>query len=157
MDREITFTYTPALLRRAAWSFWLRYVGWGGLIAEAIALVLFAYFYSTDRGSWFTVMFGFLFLFGLAAFVFGYLAIVRRSMDQYRKMRSPRVTFQFSDETIHTKSDLGAAEMPWGTIDKLWKSSHVWLLMVTKVNYVTLPADALDDELKQLISSKLER
>lgn len=157
MSREIIFTYTPTLLRRAAWNFSLRYFGWGGLIAEAVALILFTYFYSTDSGSSFTVMFGFLFFFGLATFVFGYLAIVRRSMEQYRKMRSPQVTFRFSDETIYTKSDLGVSEMPWGTIDKLWKSSHVWLLMVTKVNYITLPADALDEELKQLISTKLER
>lgn len=156
MDREICFTYTPALLRYAAWTFWLRYLGWGSLIVQAITLILFTYFYSIDRSSWFTGMFGFLFLFGLAVFTFGYLAIVRRSMDQYHKMRSPQVTFWFSEDVVHTKSDLGVAEVPWVTIDKLWKSSHVWLLMVTKFNYVTLPTDSLDDELKQLISTKLE-
>jgi hypothetical protein len=78
-------------------------------------------------------------------------------MEQYRKMRLPQVTFQFSEASIRTTSDLGTAEIPWRTIDGLWKFPTVWLLMLTKANYVTLPAAALDAELRQLITSKLER
>ncbi len=157
MDREIHVQYTPELLRVDAWSFWRRYVGWGGFIAAILTLVSFLYLVSTGERSWLTVLLGM--IAGLAALMLGggYIGILKRSSDQLRKMSSPIVQFRFTDAALYTRSDLGAAEIPWHGIDGLWKFSKVWLLMITKVNYITLPTEVLDDELRQFIAAKTER
>lgn len=155
VDRELTFTFTPALVRAAALRFWASYFGWAaGISVLAVAAVGF-YFLSVDAsvGRWFLAVAAF----GVLMFVVGGFTTVRRGMGQLRRMAKPVMTIRFTDDQIEPKSDLGSAQIPWSAVYGLRKYSNLWLVMLTKANYMTLPIDNLDQDLRDFISSKIEK
>jgi hypothetical protein len=157
MEYDRIATYTPALLRIAAWYFWRYYIGWGGIIAVVLPLGIFLSGWTRGSRSWLVYGALFVVLFGLLAFVMGYVLLVQRSLGQLRKMHTPVVQFTFTDSGLRSRSDLGSAEIPWRTIEQVLAAPQAWLLMTTKVNYITLPAAILDDEVRQLILRKVRR
>jgi hypothetical protein len=70
-------------------------------------------------------------------------------------MRSLEVAFTFSEEEVGIASDLGASMVPWRTFTGVIRAPKVWLLFLSRSQFVTLPLDAINEELRAFITSKL--
>lgn len=77
-------------------------------------------------------------------------------MEKFERMDEATARFRFTDESVGMESDIGATELKWKMIEKIWKYPDVWLVFIAKQGYVTLPTASMDDELKQFITSNIE-
>ncbi len=150
MDQTVIVTYTEAFIKESVRKQWLNLVGTSGLLLLIllIAIVLFLFFLGAR--DWF---FGFvassLLIFACAMF-FGYFRLRNISMTRFRKMESPTATFRFTDHGISIVADTGKSEVAWKLVEKVIQAQNVWIILVAGGG-ITLPVEALDDELRAYI------
>jgi hypothetical protein len=53
------------------------------------------------------------------------------------------VEFRFEDEGLTMASNLGTSMLKWSTFERVWKFPDLWLLFISKQQYLVLPVDAL--------------
>src|SRR5438067_569444 len=99
MDREISVSYTPELAKIAAWHFWRRYIGWGGIVSISATLVGLIYLIVFNNGEplWLAILLVAVLCFAAGMFIVGYVNVLSRAMNQLKKMKSATGQFRFTE------------------------------------------------------------
>ena len=165
-NREISIRYTPQLVKTAVRCFWFRYVGWPTFISCCLVFAAFIYFLISRERSWpyshwgptwylaVMILLG-LVLFLCVVFITACFRSLKEALDELKKRKSAVVVWRFDEDHIRTRSDLAEAEISWKLIEKVWLFPEVWLLFFSKDNYMTLPVQDIDDELRQFITARV--
>jgi hypothetical protein len=156
MNREITFKYSPELIKFAVWKFWTRSIGVGGFVGYSVVVVGCLYFLLSGDRSWIVGLLGSVVLLGTGIGISSYFIYLNRSLEKFKRMDDATAKLHFNDESIGIQSDIGSTELKWKMIEKVWKYPDVWLVFIAKQGYITLPTASLDNELKEFITSKIE-
>lgn len=157
MQREVTVTYSPEIIRFAVWKFWTRSIGLGTFIAFIILCIAFLVVLMSGDRSWLLGFMGAAVLVCAFVLILTYFLCLNRSMDKFKQMEKPTAKFSFTDEYIGIESDMGKSELSWKLIQKVWQYPSVWLVFLEKQSYITLPTESIDEELKQFIILKLKQ
>ena len=155
MNREITVSYSPELIKFAVWKFWTRNIGLKNFVIFAVVCVAFILVLWGGDRSWFLGFLGAAIVFSFGIGCMSYYMSLRNSMEKFNRMETPTAKFRFTDERIGIESNIGWTELSWKMIEKIWEYPSVWLVFIAKQGYVTLPTANLDDELKQFIVRKV--
>ncbi len=152
---QTTVTYTEALIRRAIFRFWIRFIGWHGfaLIAVCSALCVWAVFWQNDVRIILGCVALWVLVTGMAAGV--YVTYVRRSLSKFRRMNDPTVEVAISDDEFRMKTSLSDAAVKWRVIEAIWRFPEAWLLFTGKNAFTSLPIDAISTEDRELMCSKV--
>lgn len=154
MQREVTVTYTPEIIKFAVWKFWTCSIGLGAFIAFiSLCIAFFVILMNGDR-SWLLGFVGASVLVCAFVLVLTYFVCLNRSMDKFKQMEKPTANFSFSNDYIGIESDMGKVELSWKLLEKIWQYPSVWLVFLEKQSYITLPTESIDEELKQIYYSQ---
>src|SRR3990167_9322141 len=150
-----TVTYSEALIRRAIFHWWIRFIGWHGF--TAIAVVPVACLWLTVHGTMPWLGYG-----GLAAWAFFvvvalgvYVTYVSRSMSKFRRMNDPTAEVTISNDEFHMKSSLADTRLQWRAIEAIWRFPEAWLIFMGKNLFATLPIDGIGIEDRELMCAKV--
>jgi len=157
MDREITVTLTPQLLRltifyqaRAILLFFLLFFLW--ILAN---LVIFWVFGGVLTGAaYFSVLPVALILIFLCLRFYGSYT---RSMAQIQKMKNPEMKYRFTDDWLYVDSELSSSKNSWEMVKGLRKNPKLWRLITQSNASLAIPIEQLDEDLKVFLSSKLSK
>ncbi len=153
---QTTVTYSEALIRRAIFRFWRRFIGWHGFAAIAVASALcgWAVFWQAEK--WITYGSLVLWLLLLSTSVGVYVVYLRRSLATFRRMNDPTVEVTIADDEFRLKSSLVDSSVKWRAIETIWRFPEAWLLFVGKNVFMTLPIDAISMEDRELMCAKVK-
>jgi hypothetical protein len=155
MDREITVTLTPRLVR------WTLYYQFRPLIFIFIfiflALISNVYIF-ISRGGLFTwktclaYMPAVLIPLFLCTLLY---SAYSKSLAQIKKLKSPVMKYRITDDFMQVQSELGSVKNPWSVYKGLRKNEKLWRVISPTGATISLPADILDDKMNALLSTKL--
>lgn len=148
-------TYSEALIRRAIFRWWIRFIGWHGFLASALAPIAFLRLAVYGTNPW--IVYGGLaiWLFSVFVAVAVYVTYVRRSLSKFRRMNDPTAEITISNDELHMKSSLADTRLQWRVIEAIWRFPEAWLLFMGKNLFVTLPIDAISAEDRELMCAKV--
>jgi YcxB-like protein len=89
---------------------------------------------------------------GLAAV---YAAHWRDTVGRIRQMQVPMARFTLNDAELSMASELGSATIPWPLIVEIWEFPGLWLLLLSKSYFVTLPTDGVPAPALQFMRDKV--
>jgi hypothetical protein len=144
------------VLKRGVMHFWLRFVNWHGFLALALSVVLFLYLLFTGERSWLLGVSGTVTLLGIIFALRLYFAYLGRALGRFERMKSKSVQITFTDESFSTTTDLGSGSVNWNNIRFIWRFPDVWLLFLEWNNFMSLPTENLDDEVKAFIVERVQ-
>ena len=130
MQYEVKAEYTKELICTATRRFWLRYIGLKHFLLFAALIILLAWLLYRGNADWITVALGTALSLMAVLYVALYFVYKKRSMAIFREMEQPVTVFRFDDEGVSTRSDLGASEIKWKLVKKVWAFPEVWLLFL---------------------------
>ncbi len=152
---KTTVTYTEALIRRAIFRYWVRFISWHGfaLIGVCSALCVWAVFWQSDV----RVILGSIALWVVVAAIAAgvYVAYAGRSLSKFRRMNDPTVEVTISDDEFRMKTSLSDAAVKWRAIGAIWRFPEAWLLFTGKNAFTALPIDTISTEDRELMCSKV--
>jgi hypothetical protein len=152
MQREITYEWTPELVRIGARRFISRYAG-RSLLAFLIVLAIGVAGLVMGDGS------GFWWLLAIFPVVYALMWVryyfrVTKILDE---MPDRRITVRVEPETITFQTSEHTSIMKWSLIKKLWIFPDVLLVFpYGRWNYSMIPVAPLGDELKRFIEDKVK-
>ena len=152
---QIQARYTEALVKRAAWCFWTRFIGWHDFVIVAILAGLFVYFLVVGDSSWYVPALGTILVLFMVLGSSVYFVYRHRALSTFRRMGEPTALLSFTDTGVSTRSDLGGGDISWRAITHVWMFPEVWLVFVAKGVYFTIPTESLTDEVRQFIGQKV--
>ncbi len=155
MTRTVTLHLSEPLLRRAVWRFWSRAVGWAGAAAFVLAVAMFSYLLATGDRSWEIGVYGTLLLLMVATAVALYLVHYRAAIGKLRLMKVPEVTIEMTPERLRITADSGVGEIIWPAIKEVWRFDEVWLLFLSRAQFITFPLADLDAEARDFILDRV--
>jgi hypothetical protein len=130
----LDFKFCAALFVLTACLGWLLWTGnrsgWVGLLAALIVLMP-------------AVMLG------------AYAAHWRNTVGRIRQMQAPMARFTLSESDITMASELGSAIIPWSLIVEIWEYPELWLLLLSKSNFVTLPIEGVPVAALEFLRAKV--
>jgi hypothetical protein len=86
-----------------------------------------------------------------------WLSVVSRARQaKLALMSEPRAEFVVLDDAVEVTTDRGAGRLPWKTIRQIWKFKGVWLLMMDRNRFVTLPLADAPAEALQFIDKQVQ-
>ena len=153
---QTTVTYSEALIRRAVFRYWVRFVAWHGFafIAFSAAVCIAAVFLHAE--TWIIgcslLLCGF--MISLAATV--YIVRVRVSLAIFRRMNNPTAEVTISDDEFRVKTSLVDSRLQWRVIQAIWQFPETWLIFTGKHAFMILPIDAVGTEDRELICRKVK-
>ncbi len=150
-ERQVTFELDDGLYRRALNRFWLRAYGirqivWAGVVGPALIGLSFTAMRPVALAVCWS-LYAVLVVVSLAS----YFKYVRNAMRAQSKFENHSVTYRFSNRGVSVSSELGSTELKWRAFEKLWKRSDLWFLFLDKNQFLVLPADQLDEDLRAFI------
>ncbi len=153
---QTTVTYSEALIRRAVFRFWVRFIGWHGFatIAAYSAFCVWFVFYWTEP--WAKLASLVLWALLVGACVGVYVAYVRRSLSKFRRMNERTAEVTISKDEFRVKSSLADSRLQWRAIEAIWRFPEAWLLFMGKNVFVTLPIDGISTEDRELMCTKVK-
>jgi hypothetical protein len=150
LPREITYEWSPELVKLGARRFILRYAGWRPLISSGVIALLAAMLFLMGSAHWW--MIAILSLIPPLLLLTYYVRATRISYAMpdrqiFVRIETESITFQSSEQTSILK---------WSGIAKLWVFPDVLILFtLTKLNYIAIPVVPLGPELSQFIEIKV--
>jgi hypothetical protein len=149
--------YTPELCKAASRFHLRQFVDWKLLLAYAILIglaALEAYYRGLS-----TLVLCVLFLVGFSVFFYPmlYRAYVRRSLAFLERMKDPTVSFELDESAFRSRSSLGKSELKWEAFTHYRVSPKVWALYTARFDFISFPAETLDQEARELIQRKIQK
>lgn len=157
MDIEVSVHYTSNIINAASRRFFVRFIGLRGGVGFALLWACVAVLYLFGVRSWYVTSFGTIAVLATVTLPVFYFLYKKRSVDNFKHFSSNEVVFRFRDEEIEIRSSIGQSHIKWQMIQKLWCFPEVWLLFLSKQQYLILPFDALKEELQDFILKKFRR
>lgn len=151
MNRTITFDYSPRIVRKAAKHFLFRYYRKmmllaGVVLALGLVLVLSRY------GGWL----GYLAVLAPFAIPVAWSNYVNTAVKAAQELRDSGVSVTLTDESITFETSQHCCRMNWSLLKDVWRFPDVWLLFTYSVmSYVLIPTEALDEELRSFIETRV--
>lgn len=155
MDREITVTLTPKLMR------WTLYYQFRPLILIIIfvflALISNVYLFVSRGGLftwkvWLAYMPAVIIPLFLCSLIY---SAYSKSLAQIKKVKSPLMKYRMTDDFMQVQSELGSAKNPWEAFKGLRKNGKLWRVIAPTGATISIPVEFLDDKAKDFLSSKL--
>jgi hypothetical protein len=88
---------------------------------------------------------------GFFGMIYFYATYQHRLYRDYNRMNSKVITYQFTEDAITSRSELGVIETPWRTVDKIRCFPDIWLFILAGGGYIYLSADHISRELQTFI------
>ena len=152
LKRQVQFelTYSPTLVRLAAFAFVRRGIGNLAILGPVFLVVGAALSFSRPYG-WLGGMWCGVAGVLLALIVGVYFAHYRHGMAKLRRMKVPHALISLTEEEFSAKADSGSWSVPWRTFRALWQFPDFWLLIIGTNQYITLPAAQLPEDARTFI------
>src|SRR5262249_50178272 len=90
----------------------------------------------------------------LSGWLFG-----RHSLQKFRALKDPTITWVFTENTIGARSDLGSYEVAWRLYTHIWHFPDAWILFTHKWGwggYTLLPTRNLTGEVQDFVLERLK-
>jgi hypothetical protein len=157
MEYTVRVTYDRAMIGEGARRYWRRAIGW--LMPTASLLILVALVELLARGdrSWVVGALGAILLVALTMAVVIFVVPYRRAMARFEAMASPSAEFVFRESGFAVRTDLGASEVSWSTVERILRATRVWLLVLRGATYLTLPIADLPAEVRTFIEQQVQK
>jgi hypothetical protein len=131
---------------------------WLGLKLCLAALALTAYLgwliYTGNRSWWVGLLAATLIL--IPSIVLASYAVHwHNTVGRIRRMQVPMARFTVDETQIAVASELGSATFPWSLIVEVWEFPELWLLLLSKNYFVTLPTDGVPASALEFIRAKV--
>ena len=155
MNVQFAIEFTEEHVKYACRRWFARYIGVGFPIMVLFLGVLIAGELMVGKTDW---MFGALvvvFVMAVGINVAIYFRRINAAVSQLRKTEGATVAFEFSDERFKASSSMGSTELKWEAFKELWIFPKVWLLMLNRAIYLSLPADQLNEDVKRFLKQKI--
>ncbi|HVT58275.1 MAG TPA: YcxB family protein [Thermoanaerobaculia bacterium] len=149
-EKDITLVYSEALLRKVAWAYWRRAVGWRGLLAVGLLSTSFVFLLISGDRSWWVGAMGTMLAFAIAFGITLYRVQLGRSLTKFR-LGKPTSTFTISAGGFRVTSASGNIELPWNMISEVARFPEFWILYSSRAYYMTFPLTAVDAEAQELV------
>jgi YcxB-like protein len=152
---QFNITFNEDHARYAVRKFFQRYVGLGLPIVFALLTFALVQMFTTGRTDW---LFGALLVVlvvGAGSFVVAYFMRLNHAIGLLRKMGSPIVSYELTEERVKASSRLGTTEVKWEMFKELWIFPRAWLLLFDKTGYFTLPYDQLSEDVKAFLKQRV--
>jgi len=151
----IIVKYTRASMLRATTCFWKRFFGPKGLAALVALWVCVGLLWTVAPRDWLTIA-----LLTSAVLVqilaMGvYLNHRHRVLASLDRLDDGVMEFRFDEEGLGLSSNLGTSMLKWATFERLWKFPDMWLLFISKQQYIVLPVDQLPSDALDLVDSRV--
>ena len=159
MVHEFVARYSEDVGREAVRRFLGRRVReWLGFKLCALALGLAGYLgwliYTGNRSWWVGLLAATLILIP-AVVLASYAVHWHNTVGRIRRMQVPMARFTVDETQIAVASELGSATFPWPLILDVWEFPELWLLLLSKNYFVTLPIDGVPDSALEFIRAKV--
>jgi hypothetical protein len=151
----ITVKYTRASMLQATACFWKRFFGLKGLAVVVASWVCLGLLWTVAAHDWLTIA---LLTSAVLIQVLGvgvYFAYRHRVLANLARLDDGVMEFQFDEEGLGLSSSLGTSMLKWATFERLWKFPDVWLLFISKQQYIVLPVDQLPSDALDLVDSRV--
>jgi hypothetical protein len=157
VDREVTVTLTPQLLRltlfyQARAALWFLLLAFLWILAN-LGIYL-AYGGVLTGAAYFSVLPVALILIFLCLRFYGSYA---RGLAQIQKMKNPEMKYRFTDDWLYVDSELGSSKNSWQAVKGLRKNTKLWRLVSQSNASFALPVEQLDEDLKTFLTSKFSK
>ena len=149
--KPIKLHFSEELIRKAVMAYWLRMTGWRFFTALILLLVSLGYLFAMGDRSWYVVVFGTAFVFGVVVAGALYLTHYRASLQRLRRMQNPEGTLELDESTFRITSDVGTSDIAWASIIKVWRFPEFWLLFLSRRQFITFPIADLDGEAQEIL------
>lgn len=157
MDKEITVTLTPKLIRLTLFYQFRQNIIFIGFIILVLASTQFL---AISHGSFqpMAVLLNFLpFLFILFFLGVIFYSAYSKNIAMIRKMKSPDVKFRITDDWLYVDSDLTSGKNSWAVYKGLQKNKKIWRVITQTGASHVFPVEQMDEELKAFLSKKLPK
>lgn len=67
----------------------------------------------------------------------------RKTVGHIRRMQVPMARVNLNEWEMSVASELGIATVPWSLVIDIWEFPGLWLLLLSKSYFVTLPTDGV--------------
>lgn len=147
--------YSPALVRQASLAYVRRGLGVSGWIAVACMIMGLAIMMILNPGSWWAgaalgaVAVLMLLLIGI------YVLHYRVGIAKLKRMGRPHATLRLTDAEFLVSSGAGTFSVPWATFTDLWRFPNFWLLVFGRGQFMTLPLQDLNADIRIFIESRV--
>ena len=149
MQREISYEWSPDLVRLGTRRFIFRYAG-SWVIAFSL-IIIFAVMAATGQATsffWIAII--------LLIYASAWFAYYRRALRICREMPDRKITVRIEPETITFQTSEHVTTMKWSRIRKLWSYPDVLLLFTyDSQTYLMLPVAPLGEDGKRFIEEKV--
>jgi hypothetical protein len=156
MEKRAKVTYSAAIIRRAVGHFWWRTVGWKMLVSLALTISSLALLLLAGDRSWLVGALGTVSAVSLAFLVAFYIVRYRHGIERLTAMGDPTAELVASQATLSIRSGVGSADLHWPSIIGIWRFPEVWLLMVSRRQYITLPTGQLAPDFLGFVQERVE-
>ncbi len=156
MQLRTTLRYSEQLIVQAVRLYWVRSVGFGLLAAVALMIAFLAWRLTEGDRSWVVGLAAAVVLLGVLMPVTVYVAHYRNSMGKFRRMVRPVAELVADQESVTISSDAGSSSLKWGLVKEVWRSETLWLLLLSKSQFMTLPLADLSAEMREFIIERVK-
>jgi hypothetical protein len=156
MQHRTTLRYTENLVAQAVRFYWRRTVGIGLLVILALLIVFLTWRVIDGDRSWVVGLVGSVVLLGVLMPIAVYVTHYRNSMGLFREMAQPTAELVANEEALTISSDRGSSTMRWDLVREVWRSESIWLLLLSKSQFVTLPRADLPAPLQVFILDRVK-
>lgn len=152
----IELTYSEELIRRAVRSYWARQIGFLLPIVTLAMAVFLVYLFVTGDRSWLIGAVAAAVALAIAT-VFGiYVIHHRRSMAKLAAMGNPTATLTAGDDHLRIESGAGASELPWTSVDRVWRYDDYLLVYLDSAAFFTIPTIGVEEAQIRSLQAKFE-
>jgi hypothetical protein len=124
--------------------------------AAVFALILYlGWLLWTGNRTWWVALLGAAVLLIPAVVLSAYAAHWFRTVGRIRQMEVPMARFKLSQTDLAMASELGSATIPWSSIVEIWEFPDLWLLLLSKSRFVTLPTDGVPAAALEFVRAKV--
>lgn len=155
MTFETTLVYNEPMLRKAVLRFWWRVIGIRFLLVLAALGLLLAFLIIQGDRSWSVGVLGTMVVMGGAFAAAVYVVHFVNVMGKFRGMGGAPASCVVDASSFIVTSRLGAATLPWSAFEEVWQFEDVWLLMLSKSQFVTLPLDCVPENMRRFMLERI--
>jgi hypothetical protein len=152
---EFSYELSEDLLGRGARRYLVQRFGWRIFVGPALLLVVLLPVCESEGGGFVCGAGAGLLLFYVLFLVATNLSISRRAGLLARRLGSREAHCMLTDEGIGLENALSHSFLKWPMIQKVVRSTDVWLLFLNRAQYVTLPGAPLDGEAGHFIETRV--
>jgi hypothetical protein len=143
-------------VKRAIRSFWMRTMGYREFIGTVVIIALLVWRITEGDRSWFVGALASMVAFSIVMPVAIYVSHYRSTMGRFRKMREPIAEFVAEEDSLALASDLGTTTLKWSAVTEVWRFESLWLLMLSKSQFVTLPLEGIPESMQTFILDRVK-